>query len=81
MSQVDDGMSGQARPEETDQFLSDVRATAKSKGQHGSKRPESIREHASNYRTSVGYISKMRYGEGPRDDTDDSDEEPSKVSV
>ena len=69
-------MSGQTRPEETDQFLSDVRATSKSKGQHGSKRPESIREHASNYRTSVGYIAKMRHGEGPRDDTDDSDDEP-----
>ena len=42
-----------------------------------SKRPESVREHASNYRASVGYIGKMKYGEGPRDDTDDSDDEPS----
>ena len=29
----------------------------------------------------MGYISKMRYGEGPRDDTDDSDDEPGQVSV
>ena len=40
-----------------------------------------MREHASNYRVSVGYISKMKYGEGPRDDTDDSDDEPGKNSV
>ena len=43
------------------------------------RRPESIREHADNFRTSIGYISKMRHGEGPRDDTDDSDDEPSKT--
>ena len=58
-----------------------MRATKKSAGVHGSKRPESVREHASNYRVSVGYISKMKYGEGPRDDTDDSDDEPGKSSV
>ena len=68
---------------EADQFLDDVRDTNVNKSKHGSKRrPESVREHASNYRASVGYINKMKYGEGPRDDTDESDDEGSnKKSV
>ena len=76
-----DVSTGNGEDEVTDQFLNDVRKTDKSRGQHGSKRPESIREHASNYRTSVGYISKMKYGEGPRDDTDDSEDEQNTRSV
>ena len=63
--------------------MDDVRDTKTAKNNHGSKRrPESVREHASNYRASVGYINKMKYGEGPRDDTDESDDEPgNKKSV
>ena len=69
--------------QEADKFLESVERQGIKEGEgHGSrrsKRPESVREHASNYRASVGYINKMKYGEGPRDDTDDSEDEPSRV--
>ena len=58
---------------EADNFLQNVENSA-SQATRKSKRPESAREHASNYRASIGYINKMKYGEGPRDDTDESDD-------
>ena len=73
----------ESKKSEIDEFLDDNKKDDKERKKGSgsvrkSKRPESVREHASNYRQSVGYVQKMRHGEGPRDDTDDSDEPDSK---
>ena len=55
MSGVDDSTGHESKNSETDNFLENVGKSTVS-GAHGSKRPESVREHTSNYRKSVGYI-------------------------
>ena len=77
---MDESTGHGSKTSETDNFISNVEKDDRNTVRK-SKRPESVREHASNYRASIGYINKMKYGEGPRDDTDESDDGKKHTSV
>jgi len=82
-SQAGDPASNDSRDSATQAFLGKVNDGPKpgNKTSVRASRPESVREHGNNALKALRYSKKMLYGEGPRDDTDESEDEDNGTSV